>query len=272
MKTALAGVPELPDGVVTELYEITLPDGTVLRYTLLDADVSWGGHTYLSGIFNLERGAIKTSTGVEVDDVELTIYQHGADTIQSVPFPVFTLNGGFDKAWISIWRARQARVTHLFKGMVSDAGCDATKIKLTLSAPTVLLNVDMPRNLYAASCIYTVYDTGCGLSRTAQAVDAIVSPGADTRSIHCNLTQADNYFDIGKLQFNSGANAGVVRSVRDYQSGTVVLNYPLPVAPAAGDTFTIWPGCDKRRVSCQAFGNEPRYRGYPYMPKKEGSI
>ncbi len=216
MKTALAGVPWLPADVVAELYTLVLRDGAELFYTSLDVDINYGGETYLSQAFNLERGPIKTSVGSEVDDVELTIYPHQADTIEGLSFPRFVLNGGLDGAWLTIHRARQSRVTHLFKGMVTDAGADLTQLKLTVSAPISLLNIDMPRNKFSPGCIWSVYDTGCGLSRAAYAVNGTVSAGSNTRRIFCNLTQADGYFDLGKVEFSSGANAGAVRSIRDY--------------------------------------------------------
>jgi len=272
MKTALPSIAWLPVDVVAELYTIELRNGTMLYYTSLDIDIDYRGQTYRADAFNLERGPIKTNIGVEVDDVELTIYPHQDDTIEGVSFPSFVLNGGFDGAWITIERARQVRVTPLFKGMVADAVADVTQIKLTLSAPTVLLNIDMPRNRYSVGCIWSVYSKACGLSRSAHAVAGIVTVGSSGRTVHCNLAQAGGFFDLGKIQFTGGNNVGLVRSVRDYVTGILVLSYPLPVVPQPGDTFTACPGCDKRYVTCKAYGNEARYRGMPYMPKKESSI
>lgn len=272
MKTALPGIAWLPDDVVAELYTLELRGGTMLYFTTLDADISYRGQTYLANAFNLERGPIKTTIGMEVDDVELTIHHGQDETIQGLNFPSFVLNRGFDGAWLTIERARKIRVTPLFKGMVTDAGADITQIKLTLSAPTVLLNINMPHNQYSAGCIWSVYNTGCGLNRAAHAVNGTVAAGSVRRVVNCDLAQADGFFDLGKIEFTSGVNAGSVRTVRDYVTGAVVLAYPLPSAPAPGDTFTIWPGCDKRLVTCQAYGNEARFRGFPYMPKKESSI
>lgn len=272
MKTALPGIAWLPADVVAELYTLELRGGTTLYFTTLDVDISYRGQTYRSDAFNLERGPIKTNVGVEVDDVEVSVYPNQEETIQGVSFPRFVLNRGFKGAWLTIERARQSRVTHLFKGMVTDAGADATQIKLTLSSPTVLLNIDMPRNRYSAGCIWSVYNTGCGLDRNAHAVSGTVAAGSYNRVIHCDLAEANGFFDLGKIEFISGANIGSVRTVRDTVAGAVVLAYPLPANPVPGDTFTIWPGCDKRRVSCQAYNNEPRYRGFPYMPKKESSL
>lgn len=272
MKTALPGIAWFTAELVAELYTVELRGGVTRYYTSLDVDIDYRGETYLSDAFNVERGPIKTSIGTKVDQVELSLYPGQNEQFEGVSFPRFVLNGGFDGAWLTIERARQQRVTHLFKGMVTDAGADVTQIKLTLSAPTVLLNINMPRNQYSPGCVWSVYNAGCGLDRDAHAVAGSVTAGSTLRAVQCNLVQPDDFFDLGKVHFTDGSNAGAVRSVRDYSSGRLVLSYPLLHAPAEGDTFTVWPGCDKRYASCQAYGNEAHYRGFPYLPKKESSI
>jgi len=272
MKTALPGIAWFTAELVAELYTVELRGGVTFYYTSLDVDIDYRGQTYVSRAFNVERGPIKTSIGTEVDQVELSLYPGQDEPFDGVSFPRFVLNGGFDGAWLTIERARQNRVTHLFKGMVTDAGADVTQIKLTLSAPTVLLNINMPHNQYSPGCIWSVYNTGCGLNRDAHAVAGSVTAGSTRRVVQCDLAQADDFFDVGKLHFTGGGNAGAVRSVRHYTSGALVLSYPLLHIPTAGDGFTVWPGCDKRYASCQAYGNEAHYRGFPRMPKKESSI
>ena len=272
MITALAGIDWFPVGLVAELYTLELKSGAVHRFTTLDADIVFDGDTYLSGVFNLERGAISISDGVEVDSVDVTIYQGQNDTLDGLAFPLFVRNGGFDSAWLDIKRATKTRTTPRLYGMVTDASADVDRIYLTVSAPTALLNVDMPRNRFTAGCPLAVYSTACGLSRVTNAISGTVASGSSLRVIECDLVQDDNFFDMGKIEFLTGANAGVVRSVRDYVAGRVVLGFPLRQAVAAGDTFTIWKGCDKRLVTCTAYGNEANFRGFPHMPKKEASV
>lgn len=61
------------------------------------------------------------------------------------------------------------------------------------------------------------------------------------------------------------------RTVKSYDpaSGfTFVL--PLPVAPSAGDTISMFAGCDKTLATCRAkFNNAGRFRGYPWVPNPE---
>ena len=209
--------------------------------------------------------------GVDVDDVSVTIYPRDEDG----GGPAFTNRGGYDGAWVTIFRVCRDRGIYLFRGMVSDAVADRTKIELTLSSATLLLNIDMPRNVYTAGCGHTLFDTGCGLVKANFAHASAVAPaGATTRFLWCELTKESGYFNLGTLSFTSGVNAGVTRTIKNYDVGAIMLSYPLQNAPAVGDTFIAYPGCDKRMVeTCNdKFNNLLNYRGFPFIPPAEATL
>jgi len=53
-------------------------------------------------------------------------------------------------------------------------------------------------------------------------------------------------------------------------SGIFVLTQALPYAPAAGDTFVVYPGCDKSQRTCRLkFNNLANFGGFPYVPAPE---
>ena len=84
------------------------------------------------------------------------------------------------------------------------------------------------------------------------------------------MAQAAGYFDLGVVKFTSGANNGVARTVKRHTSGQLVTLQPLPAAVANGDTFQVWPGCDKLQGTCSGkFANLARFRGQPYIPMAE---
>lgn len=273
MKTALTGIPVLPLGIIAELYTITLVDGTTLYYTTADTDLTYRGDLYLSRGIAIERDTIRSSVGVEVDDVMITLYPMPTTLIQGVTLPIFVNNGGFDGAFIKIERARQAYTVHLFEGMVTDAQADRTKVNLTVSASTVLLNIQMPRNLYNPSCIHTLFDGGCGLAKSAFDFPSTAASGSLKNKILCGLTQDNGYFDLGTLLFTSGENTGISSTIKVYETGVFTLAYPLLRVPAIGDTFIAYPGCDGTQASCKdKFNNFLKYRGFPFMPVPEASI
>jgi hypothetical protein len=58
-------------------------------------------------------------------------------------------------------------------------------------------------------------------------------------------------------------------------SGAGVLNLwqALPYAPAQGDEFTVYPGCDKSVFACRnKFNNFLNYGGFPFIPNEETAL
>lgn len=273
MKTFLSGVPSLPPRMVCELYEIRLASGVTIRHNTSDIDVAWGGHTFYSSGPQIERGAITSKVGTEVQEAQITIHAALNDFVSGVPYPQFVNAGGFDRAWVDIWRARQDRTVHLFRGVVTDSSATRVESKLTLSSGQVFLNILMPRNTYQPGCLYSVYDAGCGLSKESFATPSTVGAGSTARQINCGLAQASGYFDFGFLIFTSGANAGASVSINHSSPGVLYLATSLPATPDEGDAFTAYPGCDGRRETCQnKFNNLARNRSFPFVPAPEAAV
>jgi hypothetical protein len=239
-----------------DLYTFTLVGGTVLRYTTADVPLIVGGAQYLSGL-NIRRGSLRQSAGLEVASLDLTIEPQpdnaaGPVTVSGVPFLAGVRAGLFDgarvlmqKLFLTSWADTSPGAVAWFQGRVNEARAGRVSASLTLHSDLELLNVAMPRNILQAGCLHT-FASG--------------------------LTQADGYFDLGRITFLSGPNFNVSRTVRRSfnASGVVELVSPLPTAPGVGDTFAIRAGCDKRQTTCETkFANLARFRGYPYIPVPE---
>lgn len=81
---------------------------------------------------------------------------------------------------------------------------------------------------------------------------------------------ADGWFTGGKLTCSSGANAGAAMEVKIHRAAATVaieLWQAMPQPIAAGDTFTVTAGCDKRFATCRdRFTNGLNFRGFPAIP------
>jgi Uncharacterized conserved protein (DUF2163)/Phage conserved hypothetical protein BR0599 len=85
------------------------------------------------------------------------------------------------------------------------------------------------------------------------------------------------WFALGQIIFTSGACKGLTRLISGHASGTgggvLTVLPPLPVAPAAGDTFSALPGDDRTIASCGGkFNNLAMFGGTPYVPLPEMSV
>lgn len=80
-----------------------------------------------------------------------------------------------------------------------------------------------------------------------------------------------DWFNFGGCTFETGLNAGKTMEARDFVEGAstqdIELFLPLPFDITIGDTGRIYPGCDKRFVTCRdKFDNVLNFVGEPYVP------
>lgn len=283
MKSASPSLIDLLDSnqfIMADLYTLTTVTGVVSRYTDYDIDLVVGGHVFDSQGPMLSRSRVRTVVGIEVDSLDLTIQANETHLLMGAPILQIAHNGGLDGARLQLERIfmgapgdTSAGTLILFEGRVSDVQVSRTEAKLTIKSDIELLNIKMPRNLYQPGCLNTLFDSGCGLTKSTWGVPGTVSNGATVSDIPCSLAQSAAYFDAGTITFTSGGNAGVTRTVKRYQPGQIVPSLPFKSAPQPGDSFIAYPGCDKTQAACQSkFANLARFRGFPYVPIPETAI
>ncbi|HLY78721.1 MAG TPA: DUF2163 domain-containing protein [Caulobacteraceae bacterium] len=267
--------------VMADLWAITLNGGTVIRWHGggVPGALAFNGQTYLRGP-GIDRGKISTKLGVEVATIDVTFAAGPTDLINGTPLIPFAQARGFDGATVILYRAFLASwdaplsvvgAVIAFSGRVTALkDVSRAKFSMTVSAWTVLLNVNMGPDVFQAGCLNTHYDANCGLTPTN--VPGVVAVGATPTAFQSNLANPDHFFDKGTLTFTSGANAGLTRAVKTYlnASGALSFAFGFPAAPALGDTFNAVRGCLLTFADCQAqrtlLDAEQHFRGQPFTP------
>jgi uncharacterized phage protein (TIGR02218 family) len=284
MKSASADLLALLDSgndvVMADLWTLTLSGGSVVRWSGADVALSANGHAYALGPV-IERGAVSEKRGLEVATLDVGITASAGDTINGVPLIPFITRHGLDGAVVRLdrgfgtdWASPLTGTTLRFAGKVTAiseiSGSTAT---LTVSSWAVLLNVNMPPNLYQTGCLHAVYDSGCGLAASSFAASATVS-GTPTQMVFASgLSATNDDYAQGRVVFISGGNNGVSRPIKTNSGGTFTLLQPLPVLPSVGDGFTVYAGCDRTMGRCQTrFNNLIHFKGTPFVPPPEASI
>lgn len=261
---------------VADLYTITLQDNSSVRYTTFDLNLVVSGQTFSSVGHVIERSSIREVRGVEVDRMSLKISTHSL-SILGMPFMQAVASGKLDGAYVTLEQLFMATPGDTsipplmrFKGRVSETQNTRTTAELSVASDLELLNTKFPKGVYQPGCMNTLYDVCCTLTKTSYQVNGAVQSGSTTTKVKSNLAQADGYFTLGVVTFLSGPNIGVSRTVKSYAGGEVGVSYPLPFQPTVGDTFKIFPGCDKRQTTCETkFNNVVNFKGFPYVPKPE---
>lgn len=264
--------------LMCDLYTITLTSGTVLRLADYDVDVVSGGFTFSCSGPALKRGRTRIVLGVEVDTLDVSIYPDSADMVDGLTLTAAASVGSFDGAKLKLERAfltapaTAIGTAIMFFGRFADLTVSRTEIAIRVNSFTEALATQLPRNLYQASCIHTLYDADCTVSRAAFGVNSAISSGSSRQMVNCSLGNASGWFDRGYLLMTSGPMAGTRRTIKSYSPGAINLLSPLPATPAVGDTFTAYPGCNRSSDCAAKFANLPNFRATPYIPVPETAI
>lgn len=268
------------DFQMVDLWTITLRGGGVIRWCAGDVPVISGGQTYALGPV-IQRQDIDEKIGLDVTTVDAQLIAAPEDLINGTPVIPFIRGHGLDganvrldRAFLTDWGLPVVGTVLRFSGRVTAiTAITGNSATVTISSWTVLLNANMPTNLYQVACLHAVYDAGCTLNPASFAVTGSVtgSPAPTATVFDTGLSPTANDFAQGRIVFSSGVNNGLSATVKANDgAGLVTLVAPLPAAPAAGDTFTIYPGCDLTQSRCSTrFNNLQHFKATPYVPVPE---
>lgn len=267
---------------VCDLLTITPLGAAAVYYTNLDQDIVYGGHTFLSGNTKFRRSKTKLVAGIDVDSMDLELYGDSTNLIAGLGVLSACRAGLLDGARVSLdklympdWGLVGLGVVNMFAGRVGTIQLSRSVAKIKTVSDLVLLNVDMPRNIYQPGCRHSLFDGGCTLNPASFIVSGAVTAGSTANSVNTNLSQVSAYFTLGTMTFTSGVNNGLTRTIRQHTNagGVMVPILPWPAAPATSDTFTALPGDDKQQSTClNKFNNLVHFRAEPYVPVPETQI
>lgn len=226
------------------LWKITRRDGQVFGFTDHDADIVLGGLTYVAAR-GYDPSEISTSGRMNVDNLEVVGFLNAASITNA------DLEAGlWDFAAVEIarcnWADTSLGVLKLRRGEFGQVTTKGGQFVVELRGLMQYLQQTVGRTT-TPGCTHTLGDAKCGVDLEALTVSGAVT-GVTSRQVFTDttLTQANSYFKFGLVTWLTGANAGAQMEVKESTSaGVVTLMLPMGRAVAAGDTFTITPGCNK---------------------------
>ncbi|QKE41977.1 MAG: DUF2163 domain-containing protein [Ferrovum myxofaciens] len=261
--------------VMADLFTLTLArTGQTINVTNIDRPVWWNNTFYDPYSLAIEGLQFKKSVGLSVDEQSLSISATRDQLINGQPWFDEIANGLLDNAEIRRervfapdWNSPPVGSVILFDGIVSTIdSLTTTQCQLKVKSYLSLLNQPMPRNSWQTSCLHTLFDAGCKLSKAAYQVSGQVGAGSTVNTLNWSGATSGYYWQ-GMISFTSGPNMGLSRTIKLATGNQLMLHLPLPWMPVAGDLFFAYPGCDKTYLTCQnRFNNTAHNRSYPYIP------
>ena len=264
---------------VASLYTFTLAGGARVFWSAEDQDIAWNGNTYLRGP-GITATPITRQIGTQVSQKDVSLIFDDTVTLDGVRLAKFIASGGLFSATMLFESAYAIAPDQPIVGTLAEFSGRVTQLKdtgetratLTVSSWMSLLNVQVPVNLWQPPCLHTVFDSGCKLNRDDFAKAGTVQSATDPLTLVTDLTPPSaGYYDLGKIVFTSGENEGQSRAIKAQDGGIISLVRALPILPAAGDTFTVYPGCDLTQATCGSaqFNNIAHFKGQPWIPTNE---
>lgn len=253
-----------------ELHTLTLINGDIIRLCNSHTAVEFGGGIYQPAV--IERGSIEESIDVEVATVTLTIgssvSHRGRNAVQMFA------DGLFSSASyrLDLYEPNQNDSRCLFRGHVADE-TTAGSYTVTLKIKSILYQLEnfaLPRIVYQSQCNNSLFDFGCGLSSSDYRVQGVVD-GGDRKTVYSSaFYTTDGWFKYGKLAVTGGENAGQSRYILSHSGGGITVDKPFWFDFAVGDTFDVFPGCDKLGTTCRdKFNNYAHFAGFEFVPQED---
>lgn len=103
--------------------------------------------------------------------------------------------------------------------------------------------------------------------------DEVLASGGDNVTANGAPVEDTTFHELGEVEMLTGSNAGQRRPILSNSGSTVTVFWPFVSAIAATDTYKLYPGCDKRNVTCEEkFGNDPNWRGFHTTSQSSNAI
>jgi uncharacterized phage protein (TIGR02218 family) len=249
------------------LVKITRLDGTIKGFTTFDQNLTLGGVTY-KACGALTPSALESTSSLATDNLEVTGILD-SDDIAAGDIE----NGLYDNARIDVYACNWSDLTQgtvqLRRGWIGEVLLSGGHYVAELRGMHDLLQ-RVVGDYYTPECRYNLGDSNCTINLAPLTVTGTVTTVTDNATFtDTSQTAATGTFNYGKLSWTGGANNGLSMEVKNWDGVNQIFTLwlPMPNAITPGDTYSVYPGCDKRFTTCQTtFSNAINFGGFPYVP------
>lgn len=268
-----------------QCWTITRRDGEVFAFTSLDRPITFRGITHIP-CNSLAATAVELSTVVgPTGNMELQgiLSDSGVSEVD-------LYNGLFDGARIEVWMVPWQNSGgdlpfRLMGGVTGSSSFEETSFSQEILTPSAQLQQRALLETYTPGCRYEFgnqNDPRCPVDlatlTVAGSVTATAIPNASTNSTRRIFTdssrfEADGWFNLGRVTWTSGPNAGIISEVKDYTGGQFILweatLHPIDI----GHAYTATPGCDKSPDAHRLYNADMvDFGGFPDVPGSDSIL
>lgn len=267
-----------------DCFEITLPNGSILRATSHQNDLVVGGNTYYATKNGKwERGSTSQDAATKSQTTEMELMLQCDETIlfpNSVSTPMFQRAKLFARskvkltiAYMDLNEVIQGSQVQ-FVGVISTPSQESARVTFKCSDYSYLMQAAWPRRVFCSGCPFTVFDSNCALDKSSFAVTKTALSGSSGTVIQVSTISALGNDSLpmtkGYIVPTSGEAQGFSIGIVQQLDSTHIQLLPFDIPIAVGDTFTMYPGCNGTTDACaNKFGNLIHFGGQPYIPAQD---
>lgn len=252
-------------------WKITLKSGAILTFTDHDRDLIYDGLTYKATTGFSSSGS-PSNLDMKVNSIDV---QSFIDDVYIKEEDI--LAGAYDDAKVEVFKVNwgspdDGRIVSQI-GFIGDIEVVGPIFIAEVRGRMQVLKKTVGQ-LYSPNCRAVLGDVKCTVNMSTYLTAGSVSGITSNRIFTVGaLGQADSYFRRGLIEWTSGKNVGLQTEVKDNIADEIslILNALFPVE--VGDTFNIYPGCNKSSVICKTvYNNLLNFRGEPFIPSMTTTV
>ena len=278
------------------IWKVVRADGVILGFTTHDQDIAYQAQgklpeaepTTYEAVTGLSNTASESSSDMSVDNVEVTSF------LDSSAISERDIRAGkYDNAcivqrvvnWADLTQGDMIQRVGWMGAIKMVNGVAFSELRGLTQRLTTAVGSTYGPNCRAELFSNLAEDDGswrpwyCNADGTAYVQNGTLasSPDAMTLVPEAGLLEIGGspvgpalagWFDNGLITFTSGALNDYSFEIKTWDGTDLAMFLPMPIQPSAGDTFTIWPGCDHTAGAggCLKFNNIVNFRGESFIP------
>ncbi|UXO93751.1 hypothetical protein Pan1_36 [Pseudanabaena phage Pan1] len=254
------------DAQPIELYEFQ-GSFTTYRLTSYQAQVTAAGGTFVP-VAGLERGVLKVGTQEESSlALDITLpYDHPL----VAEYAYKTAPPRLELTLYRVHLGDLANAVTMWKGRVTSFSVEGRKAKFRVPSQfAYILQGVTPQPRFQAPCNHLLYDTRCGVNKSAnQHTTTVVNIAGNVIQLDSH-PYADNECAAGEMSFASGNES---RMIISHVGTSFTVSYPF-AGLQVGAFVSITRGCDHSFATCKSkFSNGINFGGCPLVPDRNPFI
>ena len=260
--------------------KVTRADDEVFGFTSFDDDLEFEGVTYEAAAA-VEISDLRASVGSGVDNAE-ALGALVSGRLEDTDILAGVWDGAtfevFEVIWSDLEQGRLLYMTGQFgEFSLQMPGVYRVELRsLSQHLSQQIVELTQPRcrvkQLFDSRCyVGGVNYDDTNVPGDFRSVHSVASVQSVTEITFASNSNATGYYEAGRVEFQSGLNAGFQREVKQHTlsggQAVIVLQEAFPFAVAVNDSALLEAGCDRRLQTCSLrFENAGNFRGEPHLP------